>query len=96
MVDARLKDGSRVNIDASRRWRWTGPYISIRKFSRQQIDFAKLIGYGSLTQPVARVLEVAGRCRLNVVISGGTGSGKTTLMNAMSRLIDPWRAHSSP
>jgi pilus assembly protein CpaF len=87
MVDARLKDGSRVNI-VFPPLALDGPYISIRKFSRQQIDFAKLVGYGSLTQPVARVLEIAGRCRLNVVISGGTGSGKTTLLNAMSRLID--------
>ncbi len=87
MVDARLKDGSRVNI-VFPPLALDGPYISIRKFSRQQIDFAKLIGYGSLTAPVARVLEVAGRARLNVIISGGTGSGKTTLMNAMSRMID--------
>jgi pilus assembly protein CpaF len=87
MVDARLKDGSRVNI-VFQPLALDGPYISIRKFSRQQIDFAKLVGFGSLTQPVARVLEVAGRCRLNVIISGGTGSGKTTLMNAMSRMID--------
>jgi pilus assembly protein CpaF len=87
MVDARLKDGSRVNI-VFPPLALDGPYISIRKFSRQQIDFAKLIAFGSLTPAVARVLEIAGRCRLNVVISGGTGSGKTTLMNAMSRLID--------
>ncbi|HLN08740.1 MAG TPA: CpaF family protein, partial [Xanthobacteraceae bacterium] len=87
MVDARLKDGSRVNI-VFPPLALDGPYLSIRKFSRQQIDFAKLIGYGSLTAPVARVLEVAGRARLNVIISGGTGSGKTTLMNAMSRMID--------
>ena len=87
MVDARLKDGSRVNI-VFPPLALDGPYISIRKFSRQQIDFAKLVSYGSLSQPVARVLEVAGRCRLNVIISGGTGSGKTTLLNAMSRLID--------
>ena len=87
MVDARLKDGSRVNI-VFPPLALDGPYISIRKFSRQQIDFAKLISYGSLTAPVARVLEVAGRARLNVIISGGTGSGKTTLMNAMSRMID--------
>ena len=87
MVDARLKDGSRVNI-VFPPLALDGPYLSIRKFSRQQIDFAKLIGYGSMTAPVARVLEVAGRSRLNVVISGGTGSGKTTLMNAMSRMID--------
>jgi pilus assembly protein CpaF len=87
MVDARLKDGSRVNI-VFPPLALDGPYISIRKFSRQQIDFTKLISYGSLTAPVARVLEVAGRARLNVIISGGTGSGKTTLMNAMSRMID--------
>jgi pilus assembly protein CpaF len=87
MVDARLKDGSRVNI-VFPPLALDGPYISIRKFSRQQIDFAALIGFGSLTAPVARVLEIAGRCRLNVIISGGTGSGKTTLMNAMSRMID--------
>src|SRR6202034_1057119 len=88
MVDARLKDGSRVNI-VFPPLALDGPYISIRKFSRQKIDFARLIGFGSLTPQVARVLEVASRCRLNVIISGGTGSGKTTLMNAMSRLIDP-------
>jgi pilus assembly protein CpaF len=87
MVDARLKDGSRVNI-VFPPLALDGPYISIRKFSRHQIDFARLISFGSLTQQVARVLEIAGRCRLNVIISGGTGSGKTTLMNAMSRLID--------
>ncbi len=87
MVDARLKDGSRVNI-VFPPLALDGPYISIRKFARQQIDFAKLITFGSLTQTVARVLEIGGRCRLNVIISGGTGSGKTTLMNAMSRLID--------
>jgi pilus assembly protein CpaF len=87
MVDARLKDGSRVNI-VFPPLALDGPYISIRKFARQKIDFAKLIAFGSLTAPVARILELAGRCRLNVIISGGTGSGKTTLMNAMSRLID--------
>jgi pilus assembly protein CpaF len=87
MVDARLKDGSRVNI-VFPPLALDGPYISIRKFARQQIDFAKLITFGSLTPTVARVLEIGGRCRLNVIISGGTGSGKTTLMNAMSRLID--------
>jgi len=87
MVDARLKDGSRVNI-VFPPLALDGPYLSIRKFSRRKIDFARMIAFGSLTQQVARVLEIAGRCRLNVIISGGTGSGKTTLMNAMSRLID--------
>jgi pilus assembly protein CpaF len=88
MVDARLKDGSRVNI-VFMPLALDGPYLSIRKFGRKVMDFARLIEFGALTQPVARVLQIAGRARLNVIISGGTGSGKTTLMNAMSRLIDP-------
>jgi pilus assembly protein CpaF len=88
MVDARLKDGSRVNI-VFMPLALDGPYLSIRKFGRKVIDFAKLIEFKALTPPVAKVLEIAGRARLNVIISGGTGSGKTTLMNAMSRLIDP-------
>ncbi len=87
MVDARLKDGSRVNI-VFMPLALDGPYISIRKFSKRKIDFEKMIEVGSLTRPVARVLEIAGAARLNVVISGGTGSGKTTMMNAMSRMID--------
>ena len=88
MVDARLKDGSRVNI-VFPPLALDGPYLSIRKFSKKSIDFAKLIEFGAMTAPVARILEIAGRCRLNVIISGGTGSGKTTLLNAMSRMIDP-------
>ncbi len=88
MVDARLKDGSRVNI-VFPPLALDGPYLSIRKFSKKSIDFAKLVEFGAMTAPVARVLEIVCRCRLNVVISGGTGSGKTTLLNAMSRMIDP-------
>ncbi|OYV37128.1 MAG: pilus assembly protein CpaF [Rhodospirillales bacterium 20-64-7] len=88
MCDARLKDGSRVNIILPP-LAIDGPSISIRKFSKKPIDFEKLIGYGSLTPPIARVLEIAARCRLNIIVSGGTGSGKTTMMNAMSRFIDP-------
>jgi pilus assembly protein CpaF len=88
MVDARLKDGSRVNI-VFPPLALDGPYLSIRKFTKKSIDFARLIEFGAMTAPVARVLEIAGRCRLNVIISGGTGSGKTTLLNAMSRMIDP-------
>jgi pilus assembly protein CpaF len=86
MVDARLADGSRVNI-VFPPLALDGPYISIRKFSKKSIDFAKLIEFKALTLPVAQVLEIAARCRLNVIISGGTGSGKTTLLNAMSRMI---------
>jgi len=88
MVDARLKDGSRVNI-VFPPLALDGPYVSIRKFGRKGIDFAKLVEYKALTLPVARVLEIGAQARLNVIISGGTGSGKTTLMNAMSRMIDP-------
>jgi pilus assembly protein CpaF len=88
MVDARLKDGSRVNI-VFPPLALDGPYVSIRKFGKKTIDFERLIGFGALTPQVARILELASRARLNVIISGGTGSGKTTLMNAMSRLIDP-------
>jgi pilus assembly protein CpaF len=88
MVDARLMDGSRVNI-VFPPLALDGPYLSIRKFTRRKIDFARLVAYGSCTAQVARILEIAGRARLNIIISGGTGSGKTTLMNAMSRMIDP-------
>ena len=88
MVDARLMDGSRVNI-VFPPLALDGPYVSIRKFTKRKMDFARLVQHGSLTPQVARVLEIAGRARLNVIISGGTGSGKTTLMNAMSRMIDP-------
>ena len=87
MVDARLQDGSRVNI-VFPPLALDGPYISIRKFARKRIDFAKLVEFGSMSAGVAKILEIAGRCRLNVIISGGTGSGKTTLLNAISQLID--------
>jgi pilus assembly protein CpaF len=87
MVDARLADGSRVNIVLPP-LALDGPSISIRKFARKRIDFARMVEFGSLTAPVARLLEIAARCRLNILISGGTGSGKTTLLNALSRLID--------
>jgi len=88
MVDARLKDGSRVNIILPP-LALDGPCMSIRKFAKKTIDFRRLIQFGSMTSPLARLLEMAARCRLNVIISGGTGSGKTTMMNAMSRFIDP-------
>ncbi len=87
MVDARLKDGSRVNI-VFPPLALDGPYVSIRKFSRTKIDLAQLVEFGALTPSVARVLQIAGRARLNVIISGGTGSGKTTLLNALSNFID--------
>ncbi len=88
MVDARLKDGSRVNI-VFPPLALDGPYVSIRKFSKKSIDLERLIGFGAMTPQVARLLELVSMARLNVIISGGTGSGKTTMMNALSRLIDP-------
>jgi pilus assembly protein CpaF len=87
MVDARLKDGSRVNIVLPP-LAIDGPCLSIRKFAKKSIDFKKLVQFGTMTTPISRLLEIAARCRLNVIISGGTGSGKTTLMNAMSRFIE--------
>ena len=86
MVDARLKDGSRVNV-VFPPLALQGPYLTIRKFSRRHVDFARLVGWGAMTQPVADLLGMAASARLNVIISGGTGSGKTTLMNALSHLI---------
>lgn len=87
LVDCRLQDGSRVNAVFSP-IALDGCSISIRKFSKKKIDFQRMIEFGSISPQVARVLEIAARCRLNFVVSGGTGSGKTTLMNAMSRMID--------
>ena len=87
MVDARLKDGSRVNI-VFPPLALDGPCMSIRKFSKKPIDFERLIGFGALTRPVAKILSLASAARLNIIISGCTGSGKTTMMNALSRLIE--------
>ena len=87
IVDARLKDGSRVNI-VLQPLALDGPYVSIRKFAKRKIDFKQLVAYGSMTPALANLLEIAGKARLNVVVSGGTGSGKTTMLNALSRMID--------
>jgi pilus assembly protein CpaF len=87
MLDARLADGSRVNVIIPP-LSLKGPCISIRKFSRHVMDFGKFIELGTLSPQLGRALEIAARCRLNLIISGGTGSGKTTLLNALSRMID--------
>jgi len=88
MLDARLADGSRVNIIIPP-LSLIGPCISIRKFAKGKMDFARLAELGALTPALGKVLEIAARCRLNIIVSGGTGSGKTTLLNALSRQIDP-------
>jgi len=88
LVDARLEDGSRVNIIIPP-LALDGPSISIRKFSKKTITLDIMAQSGSISAAMATVLKIAARCRLNILISGGTGSGKTTLLNAMSRMIDP-------
>jgi pilus assembly protein CpaF len=88
MLDARLLDGSRVNVVIPP-LSLDGPCLSIRKFSRSVMNFEKFAELGTVSTELARVLEIAARCRLNIIISGGTGSGKTTVLNALSRMIDP-------
>jgi pilus assembly protein CpaF len=87
MVDARLHDGSRVNVIFPP-VALDSPCISIRKFARTRLSLSMMTENGTMTTGVARLLGIAARCRLNVLISGGTGSGKTMLLNAMSRMID--------
>jgi pilus assembly protein CpaF len=83
LVDARLADGSRVNIVVPP-LALNGPCVSIRKFARRRIGLRRMADQGNMSPPMARLLELAGRIRLNILISGGTGSGKTTLLNAIS------------
>jgi pilus assembly protein CpaF len=87
ICDARLEDGSRVNIIAPP-LAIDGCTISIRKFAKKSITLDVMARQGNVSDGVARVLKIAAACRLNIVISGGTGSGKTTMLNAMSQLID--------
>ena len=86
MVDARLPDGSRVNaiipplaID--------GPILSIRRFSVRPLKIDDVLGFKTLTEPMARTLEALAQAKVNILISGGTGSGKTTLLNILSASI---------
>jgi len=88
LADARLADGSRVNVivpPLSLR----GTAISIRKFSAKPITLDMMAKGGSMSEKMATALKIAGACRFNIVISGGTGSGKTTMLNAISKMIDP-------
>lgn len=89
MVDARLQDGSRVNavlpplsID--------GPQLSIRRFPENVMTPSDLVDRRTLSDPMMQVLEAAVRCRLNIVVAGGTGAGKTTLLNCLSLFLSPW------
>jgi pilus assembly protein CpaF len=87
LVDARLPDGSRVNIIIPP-LAIDGASISIRKFSKKTITLDTMAANSSISPAMATLLKIAARCRLNILISGGTGSGKTTLLNALSRMID--------
>jgi pilus assembly protein CpaF len=86
-VDARLADGSRFNamvppvaVD--------GSLVSIRKFKKEKLGIRDLVAFGAFSEDMAMYLEAAVACRLNVIVSGGTGSGKTTTLNALSSFID--------
>ena len=86
-VDARLKDGSRFNamvppiaVD--------GSLVSIRKFKKEKLGIDDLVNFGAFSEEMAAYLQAACACRLNVIVSGGTGSGKTTTLNALSSFID--------
>jgi len=86
MVDARLPDGSRVNV-AIRPIAVDGPMVSIRKFSERPFNVERLIDIDTLRPAMADLLKAAVRGRISLVISGGTGTGKTTLLNALSDCI---------
>ena len=86
MVDARLPDGSRVNAVIPP-LSLTGPLLTIRKFGRDRLDIDDLIRLGTLTADVADFLQRCVEARLNILISGGTGAGKTTMLNALSTAI---------
>lgn len=86
-VDARLEDGSRVNA-IIRPCAVDGPSMSIRKFSAKPLTIDRLVSFGAMSQDAATMMEAVVGARLNVLISGGTGSGKTTMLNALSSFID--------
>ena len=86
IVDTRLEDGSRVNVVLPP-VALCGPTVTIRKFSKTPMTIDKLIAYGSITQEIAHKLELLVRAKYNIFISGGTGSGKTTFLNALSNYI---------
>ena len=86
MVDARLKDGSRVNVIVPP-LALDGPMMSIRRFGVDMLTMDRLVELETLTPDIVEVLQAIVRARLNVLISGGTGSGKTTLLNILSGYI---------
>ncbi len=87
ICDARLPDGSRVNVIAPP-LAIDGAALTIRKFKKDKLTLDQLVKFGSITPEGATILQIIGRVRCNVIISGGTGSGKTTLLNCLTRYID--------
>ena len=94
MVDARLPDGSRVNAIIPP-LSLHGPTLTIRKFSRDPYTMDDLIGFGTLTPKAAGFLDACVEGKLNILISGGTGTGKTTMLNALSAFDSRGRSASS-
>src|SRR5688572_25801674 len=86
MVDARLKDGSRVNAIIPP-LALDGPVLSIRRFAVDPYKMADLLTFGAVTEPLAEILKGAVQARLNILVSGGTGAGKTTMLNILSNAI---------
>lgn len=86
IVDTRLPDGSRVNV-VLRPISLKGPILTIRKFSKDPMTIDKLLRYKSITPEVAEFLEILVKAKYNILVSGGTGSGKTTFLNALSSFI---------
>jgi len=86
MVDARLEDGSRVNAIIPP-LSLTGPTLTIRKFRKEKFKIEDLINFNSLNQNMAEFIKAAVVCRKNIIVSGGTGSGKTTMLNVLSGFI---------
>ena len=86
ICDTRLEDGSRVNVVLPP-LALCGPPVTIRKFSKDPMTMEKLIGYGSLTKEIAEQLELLVKAKYNIFVCGGTGSGKTTFLNALSNYI---------
>jgi pilus assembly protein CpaF len=87
ICDARLPDGSRVNVIAPP-LAIDGTSLTIRKFKKDKLTLDQLVKFGAITPEGAEVLKIIGKVRCNVVISGGTGSGKTTLLNCLSNFVD--------
>lgn len=87
ICDARLPDGSRVNVIIPP-LAVDGACMTIRKFTKEKLTLDTLVEFGSMTPSCAKLVMAVGRCRVNVLVSGGTGSGKTTMLNCLTRYID--------